>query len=271
MIIRIHKNSKRLNMFTRLTLAVASMCSPSLCLADDLPSSEVLIAKMIEAEGGTAAKRKIKNRAVTLTIDFGMGGMIGKGKILSSRPGKMYTTIDIQGMGSFEEGVTDGVAWGMAMITGPQIKEGNERNMALWEANFDGLLEWKSHFKKIECVNKELHNGKEYYKVEFTPLEGDVITTYVDTKKYLPHRSNLKLSTAMGDFEMTIYSEDYRTVDGLVYAHKSRIEIMGQTRVITLDSIKHNIDIPKDRFKLPDDIKALVAKNKEDKKDKEKD
>ena len=72
-----------------------------------------------------------------------------------------------------------------------------------------------------------------------------------------------KDSTAMGDFDMIIYNEDYRAVDGVQYAHKSRVEIMGQKRLITIESIEHNVEMPKDRFKLPDEIKALVAKSKE--------
>jgi len=264
-------NPKLLKMLTPLMLAlvVTLATRTSLCLAGDLPSSEEIIAKMIEGEGGAAAKRKIKNRVVKFTMDLGMGGMTGKGLGHTVRPGNAHTAIEIQGLGTMEEGVTDGVAWGLAMMTGPQIKEGGERGLALLEADLDGLLNWKSHFKKIECVSKESLDGKECFKVELTPHEGSVITTYVDAKTYLPYRSDLTLATPMGEFPMVIYSEDFRPVDGVQYAHKSRIEIMGQERVITIESIEHNVEMPKDRFKLPDEIKALVAKNKEEKSNKD--
>ena len=267
MMVRTNTNPRLLTMSTRLmrALVVAVVFSTSLCFAQDLPSSEVIIAKMIEAEGGAAAMRKIKNRVIKLTLDLGMGGMTGKGLAHFARPGNVRSAIEIQGMGTIEEGVTDGVAWSLAMMTGPQIKEGGERAMALREAHFDGLLDWKSRYKKIECVSKETMDGKEYFKVQLTPKEGDVITTYLDAETYLPHRSDLKLSTAMGDFDMTMYHEDYRPVDGVQYSHKTRVEIMGQTRVITFESIEHNVEMPKDRFELPDEIKALVAKSKGEK------
>ncbi len=267
MMARTNTNPKLLTMSTPVMCAVvvAVAFSTSLCFAGDLPDSEEIIAKMIEAEGGAAARRKIKNRVIKLTIDLGMGGMTGKGLVHNARPGNLHTAMEIQGMGTVEEGVTDGVAWGLTMMMGPQIKEGGERSMALLEADLDGLLNWKSHFKKIECVSKETLDSKEYFKVELTPIEGSVITAYVDAKTYLTYRTDLTLNTAMGDFDMIIYNEDYRAVDGVQYAHKSRIEIMGQKRLITIESIEHNIDMPKDRFKLPDEIKALVAKNKEEK------
>jgi len=253
-----------------IALAVAVAFSSSLCFAGDLPGSEEIIAKMIEGEGGAAAKRKIKNRVIKMTIDFGMGGMTGKGVVHYVRPGNMHTAMEIQGLGTMEEGVTDGVAWALAVMTGPQIKEGGERSMALLGADLDGLLNWKSHFKKIECVSKETLDGKEYFKVELTPHEGSVMTTYLDATTYLAYRSDLKLSMAMGEFDMTIYSEDYRPVDGVQYAHKSRIEIMGSTRVVTVESIEHNVEMPKDRFELPDEIKALVAKSKSEESKEEK-
>ena len=262
---------KLLKMLTPLMLAlvVTLATRTSLCLAGDLPSSEEIIAKMIEGEGGAAAKRKIQNRVVKFTMDLGVGGMTGKGLGHAARPGNTHTALEIQGLGTMQEGVTDGVAWGLAMMTGPQIKEGGERALALLEADLDGLLNWKSHFRKIECVSKESLDGKEYFKVELTPHEGSVITTYVDTKTYLPHRTDLKLSIPMGELDIIIYSEDYRPVDGVQYAHKIRREMMGQKHVITIESIEHNVEMPKDRFKLPDEIKALVAKNKEEKSNKD--
>ena len=48
-------------------------------------------------------------------------------------------------------------------------------------------------------------------------------------------------------------------------AHKARMKVMGQTRNIVTDSIKHNVEIPADRFKLPDEIQALVDKKKSEK------
>ncbi len=267
MIVRTLTNPKISRMSSRMMLAVlgAATVNASLCFAGELPSRDELIAKMVEAEGGAAANRKIKNRVFKLDLDLGIGGMTGKGVIHFARPGKMHSAIEITGMGTMEEGVVDGVAWANAMMTGPQIKEGAERAFAIRGADLSGLANWKTHYKKIECVGKETIDGKECFKVEFTPKEGSVTTSYVDAKTYLPYRSDMKLSTAMGDFEMVIYTEDYRSVDGMMYSFKSRIEVMGQKRVIAIESIEHNVEMPKDMFKLPDDIKALVAKNKADK------
>jgi hypothetical protein len=267
MTVRTNTKPTCLTYSSRLMLVVLSAAAfnTSLCFAGELPSRNEIIAKMIEAEGGAAAKRKVKNRVLKLDLDLGVGGMKGKGVVHFARPGKVHSAMEITGMGTMEEGVVDGVAWANAMMTGPQIKEGAERAFAIRESNLDGLLDWKSYYKNIECVGKETIDGKECFKVEFTPKEGSVMTSYIDAKTYLPYRNDLKLTTAMGDFDMVAYTEDYRSVDGLMYSFKSRIEVMGQKRVVILESIEHNVEMPKDIFKLPDEIKALVAKNKANK------
>jgi hypothetical protein len=228
--------------------------------AQSLPGGEQIMAKVIDAEGGADAKRKLNTRVVKLTIDFGIQGMTGKATSRYARPANQRMKMEIQGMGTIEEGVTDGVAWSVAAMTGPHVKEGSEKGLALIEADFDGLLNWKKLFKKVECVAKETIDGKEYLKVEMTPMEGSLVTTYVDTTTFLRYRTDLKISTPMGEMDMVVYNEDYRPIDGVQYPHKSRVELMGQKRVVIIESIEHNVDIPKDHFEVPEEIKALVAK-----------
>ncbi len=62
----------------------------------------------------------------------------------------------------------------------------------------------------------------------------------------------------MGTFPVEIFLSDYREVDGVLLSHKSRRVGSGQEMLIIIESIKHNVDLPKDRFKLPEEIQALV-------------
>jgi len=43
-------------------------------------------------------------------------------------------------------------------------------------------------------------------------------------------------------------------------AHKMQMSQAGQDITITLETFKYNLEIPKDKFDLPDDIKALLKK-----------
>ncbi len=258
-----HHSSRSTLMTIPATVALAlAMCS-TLWAADDLPQGEAVIAKLIEAEGGAAALRKVNNRVITLKLDLG-NGMMGQGKSYHARPDSNYTRIEITGMGSIEEGCAGGVAWELAAMMGPRIKEGGEKAMALREAHFDGLLDWKSMYKKIDCVAREDLEGRDYYKLELTAHEGDVMTLYIDSATSLLHRTDMKLETPMATLGMSIISEDYRVVDGIKYPFKSTITIEGipQKRVLSIEKIEHNVEMPDDRFKYPAEIQALLDKDK---------
>ena len=55
------------------------------------------------------------------------------------------------------------------------------------------------------------------------------------------------------------FISDYRNIDGVLIAHRMVQKIAGQEIVITLDSVKHNVEMPKDRFDAPAAIKELMA------------
>ena len=44
-------------------------------------------------------------------------------------------------------------------------------------------------------------------------------------------------------------------------AHKTRVIVMGQERILTIESIEHNVEMPADRFELPDQIKELLKQD----------
>ncbi len=72
-------------------------------------------------------------------------------------------------------------------------------------------------------------------------------------------RTNAILKTEMGEIAAEISVSDYRNVDGVLMPFQLRQKVFQQDFTITFQSIKTNVDIPKDRFALPDDVKALAG------------
>ena len=60
-----------------------------------------------------------------------------------------------------------------------------------------------------------------------------------------------------GTIPVEVLLKDYKRVDGILISHKMHTKVLNQERVMTIDSVKHNQDL-KDRFTLPEEIKALV-------------
>jgi hypothetical protein len=66
------------------------------------------------------------------------------------------------------------------------------------------------------------------------------------------------MKNEMGEIPAEISVSDYRTVDGVLVPFQVRQKVLGQEFTITVESLKTNVEIPKDRFALPDDVKALA-------------
>ena len=143
-------------------------------------------------------------------------------------------------------------------MLGPQIKEGQEKADTLREASFDKLVDWRDDYENAECVGVEMLSDKPAYKVVLTPRGGKAQSFYFDKASKLLVKIELTVETPMGTVPVETFLDDYRSIDGLLLPHRSRIVAMGQERLVTTESIRQNVDLPPDRFDLPEEIRAIL-------------
>jgi hypothetical protein len=141
---------------------------------------------------------------------------------------------------------------------GPQIKEGQERADFLREAVLDKYARWRETYAEAECVGTETVNGKPAYKVILTPKDGPPQSLYFDQASNLLVKVGLTVENPMGVIPVESFLEDYRKVDGLLLPYTVKVVVMGQERLMTTESIEQNVDLPEDRFALPEPIRALI-------------
>ena len=226
-----------------------------------LPKGDAILDKHLEAMGGRAAHKKLRNRVTKGT--FTVPGMISKAKMTTyaAAPQKQYVLIESDMIGKIESG-TDGVTvWEINTMTGPQVKKDEERAFGLREAMFHGILDWKKLYTSAECVAVEEIDAAPCYKVVMTPKEGKPETLYFAKKTHLLVKMEFELTTAMGTISVVATPSDYKRVDGILIPHKINQEIIGLQKVeIVIESVDHNTEIPADRFKLPAAVQELVDK-----------
>ncbi len=231
---------------------------------EKLPSAESIIEKYIDAIGGRAAHKKLNNRLIKAKLEMPAMGFEAAVTAYHARPNKMYLIMESEAFGNTEQGVTGDVAWQKNMMTGPMIHEGAMKATALREAEFDSTLEWKKYFTKAESVGVEDVEGTACYKVMMTPKEGDgnPEAHFYAKDSGLLIKSETELETQMGTMQVAAYQSDYRTVDGVKIAHRVRQVLPMQEMQMSTESVTHNVEIPNDRFDMPEDIRALVEKSK---------
>ncbi len=228
---------------------------------DKLPEAAKILDKYVEVTGGKAAYEKIKNRVTKLTFEMVSQGIKAPMTIYSAMPNKLYFLLESDALGKIEKGVSGDVAWEITMMMGPQVKEGQEKIDMLRDATFDAAVQWRKLYNKAECVALETIDGKPCYKIIMTPNEGKPRTFYYDQSSNLLVKVEAVAETMMGSIPLVSIPSDYKKVDGILMAHKTRVIVMGQERILTIESIEHNVEMPADRFELPDPIKELLKKD----------
>jgi outer membrane lipoprotein-sorting protein len=154
--------------------------------------------------------------------------------------------------------VSDGVVWENSPLRGAILKDGAEREDALRDAVFDRLAHWKEHLKSAECVGTADVSGKPAYRVLATPRSGSPQTLYFDKDTGLLVRSETTVSSAAGAISVVAEPSDFRRVDGIMLPFTSRMRVMGQERIVTIDKVEHNVALPADRFAVPAAIRAWI-------------
>ena len=227
---------------------------------EDIPKAEAILDKYVEVTGGRAAYDKVQTEIVTGAMEFVGKGIKASIVAYKARPRKSYNVIEVEGIGKIEQGTDGEVAWERSAIQGPRIKEGEERASALRDAALNAP--WREIYKKAETAGVETIDGRPCYKVILTPDEGKPETRYYDKKTNLLVKGTKTVKTPMGEIPAEVILSDYKEVDGILLPLKLRQKALSQEFLIVIESVKNNVEIPKNRFDLPEDVKALVEKSK---------
>ena len=228
-------------------------------LAQDKPDAKEVMEKYIQVTGGREAHEKVKNIVAEGTIEVSAVGIKGSFKSWQATQ-QQVVEIDISGIGKMVEGTDGKNAWSVSAVQGNRVKEGKELDEALFDAELHGELNWQKRYKKVETVGIADVEGKQAYKVIATPEKATPRTMYFDKDSGLLLKVESKQTTPMGEFEAEMFLGDYREVSGIKVPLKNRLKISGQEMVITLEKIQANVEIPKDRFAVPAEVKDLLKK-----------
>jgi hypothetical protein len=241
-----------------LETGIALAFAGAMAFAADLPKGDALLDKYIEVTGGKAAYAKIHSDMTTGTMEFKAMGLKGKVTTYAAEPDKKYSEVVLTGIGKMQEGVNDGVAWSLSSMQGPHIKDGDEKAETLLQAKFNSDLNWRDQFKSAETVGMETVEGKECYKVVLTPKTGSPSTRWFDKDTNLLVKLAMTTKSAMGEVQSESVISEYRKEGEVLMPHKVISKVATMELVMTVETVQHNPEIPKDKFDLPDEVKALV-------------
>lgn len=249
--------------FVPVALLIAlGLAGTAIASAENLPKAEKILDGYTKATGGKAAYEKVDNRITHSTFELIGQGIQASLTIYNAKPNRMYTLLESDSLGKIEKGTDGDVVWELTTMTGPSIKEGQERADVLREAILDKYVHWRKVYESVETVGHDEVDGRACFAVRVSPREGHPQTLCFDGESNLLVKVDAKMETAMGTIPVEAFPGDYREVGGILLPHETRIMVMGQQRRITTQKIEHNTQLGADRFELPSEIVALLEKKR---------
>lgn len=204
-----------------ISLSVLSLFVFSLAVLAPCQTTEEVVEKMIQAQGGRDALVKIKDTTFTGTMEMIQMGITGAVSMHQKEPNMMRIDAEVMGM-TFTQAFDGETAW----MTNPQT--GETTKMPEKETAFvkrqalgnDALLNPKKYGITFNYAGKEKIGEKEYLVLEQTYSDGYKATIYLDPETYLVYKTRGLTLNQMGvEVEQESILSDYKEVEGMMIPH----------------------------------------------------
>ena len=197
-----------------LALCAASIFAAALCPASpSRPSPGQIFDRYVTVTGGDAAwraKQSERDEIEGRTLDG--NHVILRATIALTRAG--YSLNEIRIPEEAREGVYNGVAWAWTRLSGPRIKRGADRDVAIRTARMLEEADWRSLYPRSRVEGLETIDGKRCWKVLLLP-SADQRTEWFDADTgLLARRSSMEMSAA-GETRFVYSMESWQVRDGL--------------------------------------------------------
>jgi len=215
-----------------------------------------VVAKNLEARGGEEKLKALGSLRASGKMTMGPG-MEAPFTLEWVRPNSVRMEITLQGM-TLVQAFDGKSGWMINPFQGkkePEVMSADDLKDVEDQADILGvLLDWKQKGHQVELVGKESVEGTEAYKLKVLKKNGDTEIIYLDADAYLPFKEEGKRKIRGQEIELETSVGDYKEVGGLVFAHSYESKPKGapQGSVMTLEKIELGVDVPAERFVMPE-------------------
>ena len=241
-------------MIRRMWVSMIALAVLAPCLLAQ--SVDEIIAKTVQARGGSEKLKSVKTIKSTATMSMGPG-MEAPGVLIQKRPDFARLEFTVQGLTAVE--AYDGKnAWQIMPFMGkkdPELMSADEAKETQEMADLDGpLVDYHSKGHQVELLGKEKVEGTDAYKLKVTLKNGDVQTIYIDSDSFLEIKEVTKRTIRGTEQEIESSIGDYKAVEGIMFpfAVESGIKGTDQKEKLTITKVELNVPAEDSIFKMPD-------------------
>jgi CubicO group peptidase (beta-lactamase class C family) len=224
----------------------------------DVPkmTADEIMAKTIDALGGTEALKASTSRQIKFEIDFENQGVKGWGTSYSKAPNMAANDTTLTAAGKQIASVRDyfdGTGGGESYsFAGTDTYAGQRLEDIKLQSDFYGWLNWKNGLKSAEVKGTEKVGDEDVYVIAAHYEKASDITYYISTKTFLPLKiaTLIVSSTSSQKTPSVQVLSDYRMVDGVMTSFKTTVKSPGMGTIVTyVKEVKNNVTIPDSVFK----------------------
>jgi outer membrane lipoprotein-sorting protein len=227
--------------------------------ATQQPTGEQIIERFVEVTGGKEAYAKQESRVSTGTTTIVGHDLTGPITIYQKAPNLTRVTGRV-GDVTFDRGFDGKTGFEVHSMFGARLIEGEERELMQLQSLASPLIDLAESYTRVENVGVEPIDDRDAYKVELTMKSGQKLIEWFDIETGLLAQMHMTIDSAMGPLELTIVTSDWRDCDGVQVPFKTThlIQPIAIEQTIELTKVESNVDIPADKFELPEEIRDLL-------------
>lgn len=232
---------------------VLSLTAPTATAA--APTVDSILQKAVAASGGRAVMEKVRTRVMKFTVQTSGITLTNGLEILAKAPNKQWSRLNFGALGEVVDAFDGQVAWGNSSFTGLRTKTGDEAAKARRDATIHRELEMKNLYPGLAFKGTQPLSGQDAYVLESKPTTSSLERFFYNTKSGLLVRQESVMQTPEGQVKAVVDLSNFKAVDQIQYPHRLTATVsmpVQETQLqLTLEEVKHNVQIPDSRFTKP--------------------
>lgn len=238
-----------------LSRAVLVLALVGLSMPAGAQTVDELIARNLEAKGGLERIKSVETLRMTgrTTVAPGTEAPF---VMEIKRPNRMRMDVTLQGE-TMTQAFDGKTGWQISPASGktePQVLPEQATRGMQEQADFYGpLVDARSKGLQIEYGGRVKLDTGEAYRLELIAKEGGKRSVFLDAKTYLEVRGEAVVAVRGRTVTMISIIGDYRSVDGLMLAHRMESGPRGapDRMRMTIEKVELNVPIDDSRFEMP--------------------
>ncbi|OYT71642.1 MAG: hypothetical protein CFK49_10105 [Armatimonadetes bacterium JP3_11] len=213
-------------------------------------NAQQVLDRMAQAMG-TAQATKFRTIQVAGTIQYPAQGLQGRFEAFYQTPNKYLLKVTLQGIGEIQQGYDGKVGWEKSPLTGLRQLQGAELEQIRQSATMGANNDVRKTLRNPRLQGQEKVGSRDTFVITAQSPTGAPVKLFIDTQRYLPLRMDMEVATPQGKLNTSTLFEDYRKVDGVMYAFTTRQRTANIEAVVKIERVRHNASISDSVFRMP--------------------